>query len=508
MAKDEDIGEPSTSKEQCKTDVDTVAAALFAEGKRNLIVGEASQAVDKFQEVCKLLAEKYGEVAFECADAYYHYGTALLDLARVENGVLGNALDGAPINESETEKDKDDNQFENVEAMTEDERKTLSEEVGKALEENAEQLDRLKEEKEKESKDDTEQKEGEASDAKEMEAEEEKKDEEKTEAGKTEKEEAEKTDEAAEDEANQAEEKEDEGDEEGDEETAEDEEEEAKEGEGDATADSSQSEGENPDDVPNLQLSWEMLELARTIYCRKDDKETKLKVAQVYHKLGELGVEQETYEQSINDFNECLKLQQEHLDEDDRLIAETHYNIGLAYNYDKKYEEAVKYFENAVKIIEGKISKLSDALEKTDEKELTEEKKEAINKELSELRDVLPDIRGKIDDAKESKANVQLVQESGDQASVSSAFQETSNGPEKTATSITHLVRKKRKPEDEEPTGGDACKKAKQEDSSDEPSIVNGTNGCVDEPMNETEQGVTAKKLEDVSKPVEDTPAS
>lgn len=48
---------------------------------------------------CSLLhrSKAYGETAKECADAYFCYGQALLDLARMENGVLGNALQGGRI---------------------------------------------------------------------------------------------------------------------------------------------------------------------------------------------------------------------------------------------------------------------------------------------------------------------------------------------------------------------------------------------------------------------------
>jgi len=43
---------------------------------------------------------KFGEMNENCAEIYFYYGKALLELARVENTVLGNALNGVPEDDS------------------------------------------------------------------------------------------------------------------------------------------------------------------------------------------------------------------------------------------------------------------------------------------------------------------------------------------------------------------------------------------------------------------------
>merc|ERR1711887_55586 len=85
------------------------------------------------------MAKLKGEMAAECAEAYFYYGKALLELSRVESGVLGNALDGVDM-ETKTADDKDA-LVEDTEAMTTDERSEIEEKVADALEENFEKHD-------------------------------------------------------------------------------------------------------------------------------------------------------------------------------------------------------------------------------------------------------------------------------------------------------------------------------------------------------------------------------
>jgi len=84
-------GSPSSS-----ADAKACGFVKFAQGKRHLLVGEVPDAVSSLALACELLSKEFGETHKECADAYFYYGKSLLDMARLENGVLGNALEGVP----------------------------------------------------------------------------------------------------------------------------------------------------------------------------------------------------------------------------------------------------------------------------------------------------------------------------------------------------------------------------------------------------------------------------
>nr|KAF6382962.1 nuclear autoantigenic sperm protein [Pipistrellus kuhlii] len=102
---EDDAPAPSTSADKVESlDVDSEAKKLLGLGQKHLVMGDIPAAVNAFQEAASLLGKKYGETANECGEAFFFYGKSLLELARMENGVLGNALEGVHVEEEEGEK--------------------------------------------------------------------------------------------------------------------------------------------------------------------------------------------------------------------------------------------------------------------------------------------------------------------------------------------------------------------------------------------------------------------
>ncbi|XP_078074758.1 nuclear autoantigenic sperm protein isoform X2 [Mustelus asterias] len=610
--------------------VSVEAMKLLGTGKRHMVMEDFAAAVNAFQDACRLLSTTHGEMAEECGEAYFCYGKALLELARMERGVLGNALQGVPEDDDEeTAAADEDSKVENAGNVDEKEREELREQVYAALAEESDKTTEDEAPAEKVSADcdvvsektrsptKTPSKEGKVNsptgelcatenetltkvessvdhsdeDVSEsmdevaeshpgsggvVQAEKEEdhvnvpedvKDHLRTESstgkddpmtkdagekvtiddkvalplqdalgdqdkGSNAKEAAEKL-EGDESEENgkassgsviTAEKTEDgvagseECMEEGEDDTG------AVDGSGDDDDDENEDTAEEKDaeseEVDNLQLAWEMLELAKVIFKRQESKEIQLCAAQAYLKLGEVGIESENYIQAIEDFRECLTIQEKCLEPHSRLLAETHYQLGLAYSFNNQYDFALKHFKESFSVIEKRLAMLTERIEKTEEKGKSPAKDtDAVSEdkqEIEELEELLPEIKAKIEDSEESKDDgraTKALQEtlcrpvamSGFEAHLASSApdikagkvtDEASTSSSNCVSNISHLVRKKRKPEDGERDNKEP-KKPKQEESA-----VNG--GCGDtahdrngvaEKM-ESEENVSPKKSE------------
>ncbi|NXD25276.1 NASP protein, partial [Spelaeornis formosus] len=235
------------------------------------------------------------------------------------------------------------------------------------------------------------------------------------------------------------------------------------------------------DEIGNLELAWDMLELAKVIYKRQETKEAQLHAAQAHLKLGEVSIESENYTQAIEEFQACLALQQKYLEAHDRLLAESHYQLALAYHYNSDFDEAVLQFGKSMEVIDKRLAILTERIKKADTGSPEDEK------EIEELKGLLPEIKEKIEDSKESQKSAKVAElglkatlvgttsgfaQSEHSGSVSTIpVRKGADGASQCVTDISHLVRKKRKPEEDTHQGDNEAKKSKPEPA------VNGGGG-------------------------------
>ncbi|XP_070688811.1 nuclear autoantigenic sperm protein isoform X3 [Pempheris klunzingeri] len=501
----------SSSAAAADSSADTMEEAkkLIGTGNRHLVMGDVVSAVSVFQDACSMLAAKYGDTAEECGEAFFLCGKSLLELARMENSVLGNALEGVPEESEEEEqpsnsniesannldeKTRDDLRKQVYDAMAEEEKTgtvnaKLESEDGKGNTEVNEEVKHVNGSDKPsnlpasgESKSsisgveklpaaavngvgespvtgntDSKEQNGEKTDAKPEDG----KDEESKPETEQDKEESEGNDD------------DDDDDDEDDDEDGE-----------------QNGQNKEDDEVGNLQLAWEMLEVAKVIYKRKESKDDQLMAAQAYLKLGEVSAESGNYPQALEDFQECLALQLKHLPPHSRLLAETHYHVATTLCYMDQYSQAIQHYNSSIKVIETRLAMLQEVIAAAEGAGGAAEEKN----EMEELKQLLPDIREKVEDAKESQRTAstasQAIQQTLGGASTSSAFLCENGGPSsssafaasqipvkssdsasssKAASDISHLVRKKRKPEEESPVKDTDAKQAKQE------ATVNGS---------------------------------
>ncbi|XP_019715426.1 nuclear autoantigenic sperm protein isoform X2 [Hippocampus comes] len=465
--------------DSCSVDVVEEAKKLIGTGNRHLVMGDVVAAVGVFQDACGMLAAKYGDTADECGEAFFLCGKSLLELARMENTVLGNALEGVP-EESEDEHPSNSN-IESANNLDENTRDELRKQVYDAMEAKLEVVERkpesdvesstgVKQENvfskssPKQAGDDSEKPSasqlngavrslgedaqvngvvnGSLGESPEKES-----------VAKTEDPEEQNGEKTKADEESGDSQPEEEAEDEGDDDSDDDDDDEEVDKNGD----------KEEDEVGNLQLAWEMLEVAKVIYKRKESKEDQLMAAQAFLKLGEVGAETGNYPQALEDFQECLALQLKYLPPHSRLLAETHYHVATTLCYMDQYSQAIQHYNSSIKVIETRLAMLQDLI---DAAEGTDGGKEATT-EMEELKQLLPDIREKIEDAEEtqktSSAASQAIQQTLGGASTSSAsrsengnpcsaFAATSQIPVKSddggsslkvASDISHLVRKK-----------------------------------------------------------------
>ena len=145
-------------------------------------------------------------------------------------------------------------------------------------------------------------------------------------------------------------------------------------------------------EATNLELSWEVLELARIIYTRSGQKE---RLGAVLLALGEVSMERQDYGQAARDFTESLVNKMAVLPKHSRLLAEVYFHLGTALAYWGKFPTAEVHFNSAVSILEARkkivteTADLQDIAEMSDLDVCIQEIKEVIEEHREMHKEVL-----------------------------------------------------------------------------------------------------------------------
>merc|ERR1712183_1048263 len=346
----------SPVKTKSPAEIQEDANSLLATGKRHLLVGDVPAAVSCLARCCELLSAQFGETAKECAESYFYYGKSLLELSRMESGVLGNALEGVP---EDSDEKVDTSQVEDPEKLTKDEKSEVEDKVAEAFDYNYKTSEIIQDEEEA------------AMDGAEIETE--------TDGSGMEDEELQEEDMETDDSP-------------------------VKKMSPKAKQDSEKKGTEDEEEPSNLQLAWEVLELAKVVYTKliateiKDKDFFEERLCSTMLHLGEVSIENENYQQAVEDIKLCLT-KQEKMPKDARLRAEIHYHLGLAQAFHQQFDESIESHEAAIAILKERTKNL-----KVMETSSTSPRKLAeTNKEIAELEALIPEIEGKIVDTKDMK---------------------------------------------------------------------------------------------------------
>jgi len=426
------------------------AQKIFQSGKKNLFLNKYDESVNNIGEACKVYSSKFGEFDPQCAEVYFFYGKALLELARVETTVLGNALNGVPEDNSPI----DDSRYGNPEDIAEEEKKDITEQVIHALcdtpdvekpattETTTTETDKVEttteattkpveeETKVEETKVEVTPAEVTPTEVTPVEA--------TTEVATTDATPVEAT--TAEEEAEGEDDGEDEG-EEVDEEAGED-----------LTKNDEQVKDEaEAEEISNLQRSWEMFELAKLVYTKNFDNDVTFKnkrIAECLLKLGEISIEQEIYEQAIVDITESIRLQEEQKEErDERMLAESFYQLALAQQFNNQFKEANETYQKSINIMQLRIEKLKGKLVTIKDEVDAEAERNTINDEIAELEALLPEMMSKLEEVNEQgQQSLTIIKEVKDIFVNTIAPETKSNGISNgEVKDITNMVKSKRK---------------------------------------------------------------
>ncbi|CAG8487874.1 3300_t:CDS:2 [Paraglomus brasilianum] len=159
---------------------------------------------------------------------------------------------------------------------------------------------------------------------------------------------------------------------------------------------------DNSQNDDDLSVAWEVLDIARIIYSKIEGDDAEIKLGEIYILLGDVSLENEAFDQAVNDFREALNIKVRRLPADDRQLAE--YSTSERDNAVSHVQEAIQVLEQRKRSLYEKLTILNAQQDVKGKGVATADNDtDAIDKEIGELNELLIDMETKVEELKSAK---------------------------------------------------------------------------------------------------------
>lgn len=222
--------------------------------------------------------------------------------------------------------------------------------------------------------------------------------------------------------------------------------------------DHSEVDGAEGGDDDELQLAWEVLDVARMIYADSAsiDAVAKVRLADVHVDLGDVAMEMESFSQAADEFSKALELKvsSDEKAKNERDIASVYFKLAMALEYDGRPKEALFPLTTSLSLLKRRLEQLSGQVGDADDK--GKEKTFADNpapvgtdaEELNELQQLLPEVKDKLEDIRSqlrTEPIAQIEMQDSTALEVKAAVAAAAQGA---IQDLSGLVRKRKSPQE------------------------------------------------------------
>uniref|UniRef100_A0A182QWV8 Tetratricopeptide SHNi-TPR domain-containing protein n=1 Tax=Anopheles farauti TaxID=69004 RepID=A0A182QWV8_9DIPT len=390
------------------------AKELFGRGSRNYCVKQYADAADDLSACCSIYSELYGPNAEQLGLPYLMYAKSLIALGKDENNLIVAGDD----EEDGEDDDDDEEEEENGEDGAEGEEKEKEEAAEPEKEQPAEPMDTK-----------------EVSDSAEVEKENGTAAESDSSSSKVDKKEEVAGDSSSTNDATNGEPQ-----------------------PGPSTSNGDMTIPAQDETAENLQVAWEILELAVHIFKQQGEKGNE-NLPECYTELAGISFENSFFKEAIKDYGKALEIYNKTDQPDRRLLAEVNYKVGLCHMMEREFKQSIEAFKGAIRELE-KVVEEEKAKEQTDDtKEVIEDLEQMKQEILEKIMDVEDALKTPMEEVKRELSKIIVSsggESSGNGAGPSgsgSGGATTTNGSgskppsaaaTKPATDISHLIKRKK----------------------------------------------------------------